>query len=187
MTGGPVAVRTATVPLEEIFPLRRDVLRPGGPEESARFPEDADPDVFHVAAYRPRAAAGEGRDPASGGPVLACITFFPDPLPAEAARAAGLPAGGPAARTAYRFRGMATAPEVRGQGCGRAVLEAGIAELRRRGVRAVWCNGRTPAAAFYERQGFTRAGEEFVLEPAGPHHVFVKDLAGRTRAPSPAP
>ena len=192
MTRGPTDVRTAVVPLEDIFALRRDVLRPGGPEESARFPEDADPDVFHIAACRAGPAAGAqspaaGPGAAPGRPVLACITFFPDPLPAGAARVAGLPADGPAARSAYRFRGMAAAPEVRGQGFGHAVLEAGLAELRRRGVHVVWCNGRTPATPFYERQGFTRVGEEFVLEPAGPHYVFVRDLDGRSRPRSAPP
>lgn len=171
MSGGARGVRTGIVPLSEIFALRRDVLRPGAPAEAARFAEDDRPGVFHVAARGPEPAVD-----APAGDVLACITFFPDPLPAEAARAVGLPADGPAARFAHRFRGMASAPEVRGQGYGHAVLEAGLAELRRRGVRVVWCNGRTPATAFYERQGFVRVGEEFVLEPAGPHCVFVRRL-----------
>jgi hypothetical protein len=42
----------------------------------------------------------------------------------------------------------------------------------------VWCNGRTSATGFYEHFGFTAVGEEFTIEPSGPHYVFVtKDLA----------
>lgn len=147
-------MRTAVVPVEEIFALRWAVLRTGMPREAAVYPEDALADAFHVAAYD-----DEGR-------VRACVTFFPDPLPGEAA-------------TAYRFRGMGSAPEVRGLGFGAGALRAGLREAAARGAQLAWCNGRTSATGFYEHFGFTAVGEEFVLEPSGPHFVFVtKDLAG---------
>ncbi|MGP3999483.1 GNAT family N-acetyltransferase [Streptomyces sp. 8N706] len=148
-----MAIPTAVVPVSDIFELRWAVLRAGLPKETAVFPEDSAPDVFHVAAYD------------ATGATRACGTFFPDPLPGSHGR-----------KPAYRFRGLASAAEVRGQGFGQAVLEAGIAEIRARGVEFVWCNGRTPATGFYERQGFTRVGEEFVLDPGGAHYVFVKQL-----------
>ncbi|MER5969439.1 GNAT family N-acetyltransferase [Streptomyces sp. NPDC002055] len=151
-----MAIPTAVVPVSEIFELRRSVLRAGLPAETAVFPEDSDPDVFHIAAYD------------GSGALRACGTFFPDPLPEAAA---------PGGRTpAYRFRGLASDPEVRGQGYGQAVLAAGLAEIGARDVRHVWCNGRTPATGFYQRQGFTRLGEEFVLDPGGAHYVFVREL-----------
>jgi GNAT superfamily N-acetyltransferase len=144
-------VRTAVVPVEEIFALRWAVLRTGMPREAAVYPEDSRGSTFHMAAYDT-----EGR-------VRGCATFFPDPLPGETA-------------PAYRFRGMGTAPEVRGRGFGAAVLEAGLRECADRGAGLVWCNGRTSATGFYERLGFTATGEEFTVEPSGPHYTFVTEV-----------
>ncbi|PGH50513.1 GNAT family N-acetyltransferase [Streptomyces sp. Ru87] len=173
-----MGIRTEVVPVAEIFDLRWAVLRAGMPRESAVFAEDSGPEVFHIAAYDGD-APGRAR-------VLGCVTFFPDPLPPRAAAAAasgavrrgaadgGARGGGPG--TAYRFRGMASAPGVRGEGYGAAVLRAGLAEAAARGASAVWCNGRSPARGFYEHHGFTAVGEEFVIETAGPHYVFVARL-----------
>lgn len=150
----PGPARTAVVPVEEIFALRWAVLRTGMPREAAIYPEDARADTFHIAAYDAQ------------GAVRGCATFFPDPLPGESA-------------AAYRFRGMGSAPEVRGLGFGAGALKAGLAECAARGAQIVWCNGRTSATGFYESQGFTAIGEEFVLEPSGPHYIFVtKELPG---------
>jgi GNAT superfamily N-acetyltransferase len=145
-------MRTAVVPVEEIFALRWAVLRTGRPRETAVYPEDARADVFHIAAYD------------DAGAVQGCVTFFPDPLAGEDG-------------TAFRFRGMGSAPEVRGQGYGAAALTAGLREAAARGAELVWCNGRTSATGFYEHFGFTAVGPEFTLEPSGPHYIFVtKDL-----------
>ncbi|MEU6850334.1 GNAT family N-acetyltransferase [Actinacidiphila alni] len=149
--------RVAAVPVEEIFALRWAVLRDGQPRESAVYPEDSREGTFHIAAYD------------GAGAVRGCATFFPQALPGE--EGAGAP-------PAYRFRGMASAPEARGQGFGAAALSAGLREAAARGAVLAWCNGRTSAAGFYEHFGFTAVGEEFVIEPIGPHYVFVtKDLA----------
>jgi GNAT superfamily N-acetyltransferase len=154
-------MRTALVPVEEIFALRWAVLRTGMPRETAVYPEDSRGDVFHIAAYDDE------------GAVRGCVTFFPDPLPAFGW---GDPQPGEGGR-AYRFRGMGSASEVRGQGFGAAALKAGLRECAARGAEVVWCNGRTSATGFYEHTGFTAIGEEFMLEPSGPHYVFVtKDL-----------
>ncbi|MER7396498.1 GNAT family N-acetyltransferase [Streptomyces sp. NPDC000151] len=147
-----MAIRTNAVPRAEIFDLRRSVLRPGLPAEAALYPEDADPGVFHMAAY-------------DGDAVAACATFFPDPVPGEEA----VPA--------YRFRGMASSPEARGRGFGAAVLRAGVEEAARRGAERVWCNGRVAARGFYKRMGFTTDGETFEIAPSGAHHRFVLKIA----------
>lgn len=147
--------RTAVVPVEEIFELRWRVLRPGLPRKSAIFLEDGHPLAFHMAAY------GDGGD--GGDEVVACVTLFPEQLPGDGA-------------IAYRIRGMASAPEVRGRGYGAALLHAALEQARQRGAELVWCNGRTSARGFWEGQGFMAVGEEFVLEPAGPHFLFVAKL-----------
>jgi len=134
----------------EIFDLRRAVLRPGLPPAASVYPEEGHPETFHLAA----------RDPHTGA-VIGCATFFPQELD-----------GGPA----WRFRGMATTAERRGQGIGAAILRHGVAEVARRGGRLVWCNGRTSAGGFYERNGFARRGAEFDVPPLGPHFVFVRSI-----------
>ncbi|MDT0443895.1 MULTISPECIES: GNAT family N-acetyltransferase [unclassified Streptomyces] len=145
-------IRTAVVPLADIFALRHRVLRPGLARATAEFAEDGRSGTFHLAAY-------EGDAPE----VLGCITLFPDPLPGTSA-------------TAHRFRGMASAPEARGRGYGAAVLAAATAEAAARGAELLWCNGRLAARGFYERQGFAAMGEEFVIEGVGPHLVFVRKI-----------
>jgi GNAT superfamily N-acetyltransferase len=134
----------------KIFDLRRSVLRPHLPPAASEYPEEGHPDTFHLAARDPRT-----------GKVIGCATFFPQPLDGE---------------QGWRFRGMATVAELRGRGIGAAVLRHGIAEVARRGGRLVWCNGRTVAAGFYERNGFTRRGPQFDVPPLGPHYVFVRYL-----------
>lgn len=143
-------MRIEPVPVAEIFDLRWSVLRAGLPRETAVYPEDALPGTFHLAAY----------DDADR--VMGCVTFFPDPLD-------GTPA--------HRFRGMASDPEVRGQGYGAAVLRAGLAECAARGATLVWCNGRTSARGFYEHLGFKAVGDEFTTPPTHvPHYVFTYDV-----------
>jgi GNAT superfamily N-acetyltransferase len=168
-------MRTAVVPVEEIFALRWAVLRTGMPRETAVYPEDSRGDTFHIAVYDDEAGdegsgGGSGGGSAEagneGGPgtVKGCVTFFPDPMPGETA-------------LAYRFRGMGSAPEVRGRGYGAAALNAGLREAAARGAELGWCNGRTSATGFYEHLGFTAIGEEFTIQPSGPHYIFVtKDL-----------
>lgn len=134
----------------EIFDLRRSVLRPHLPPEASVYPEEGHPQTFHLAA----------RDEQTGA-VIGCATFFPQPLDGE---------------PGWRFRGMATTADLRGRGIGAAVLERGVAEVDRRGGRLVWCNGRTSATGFYERNGFTRRGAEFDVPPLGPHYVFVRHI-----------
>jgi GNAT superfamily N-acetyltransferase len=136
----------------EILALRRAVLRPNLPPETAEYPEDENHDVIHLAA----------RD--ETGTVIGCVTFFGEPT-------LYVPDA-----TGWRFRGMATAPEHRNRGLGGELLEAGVAEVASRGATAAWCNGRSAAANFYRRHGFVSHGPEFNLEPAGLHYVFVRIL-----------
>lgn len=142
-------MRIEQVPLEEIFELRWSVLRTGLPRATAQYPEDADPRVFHLAARE------------SGGTVVCCGTFFPEPLD-------GTPA--------WRLRGMATSPERRGQGIGGRLLEAGVAAVAARVGRLLWCNGRVSAADFYQRHGFVITGRAFDVPPIGPHHLFIRHI-----------
>lgn len=80
---------------------------------------------------------------------------------------------GPAA---WRIRGMATAPELRGRGAGTLVLDALVRHAVARGASRIWCNARVPARSLYERAGFEVASEEFEVPEIGPHYVMEKPV-----------
>ncbi|HEX4036376.1 MAG TPA: GNAT family N-acetyltransferase [Solirubrobacteraceae bacterium] len=73
---------------------------------------------------------------------------------------------------AWRIRGMATTPAVRGRGAGSAVLEALVEHAAASGAQRVWCNARTPARSLYERAGLRVVSEQFELPAIGPHYVM---------------
>lgn len=66
---------------------------------------------------------------------------------------------------------MATDPEYRGRGLGRAMLEfAESAVARAMGVNVFWCNAREAAVGFYEKAGWRRVSELFMVEGVWPHY-----------------
>jgi YbgC/YbaW family acyl-CoA thioester hydrolase len=67
---------------------------------------------------------------------------------------------------------MATLATVRGAGLGRAVLGALVNAARERGDREVMLHAQASAVPFYDRNGFTRSGVEFV--EAGLPHVEMQ-------------
>lgn len=76
----------------------------------------------------------------------------------------------------WRVRGMAVAPQTRGRGAGRAILDALIEHARAQAARAVWANVRTPARSLYARAGMRVVSEEFELPQIGPHVVMRLEL-----------
>ena len=132
--------------------LRRCVLRAGTPVADPHFPEDERADTFHLAARRDQRVVG-------------VITFTSEPAPSRP--------GAPAAR----LRGMATDPDARGTGAGRALFEAGVERLRAAGVTVVWAKARDSALGFYERMGMHVEGDGYITEETGlAHHTVVMDI-----------
>ncbi len=87
-------------------------------------------------------------------------------------------AGLPVARHRVRLAaaGMATDPEVRGLGAGRALVAEGLVQISRAGADLVWCDARVSAAGFYERIGFSPVTEPYDMPPVGLHVGMVLDL-----------
>jgi predicted GNAT family N-acyltransferase len=70
---------------------------------------------------------------------------------------------------------MAVRASYRSRGVGRALLQALLAEARRRGMREVVLHAQTHALRFYEVQGFVADGPEF--DEAGiPHRRMSQAL-----------
>ncbi len=76
----------------------------------------------------------------------------------------------------WRLRGMASHPDVRGQGYGALALTVTMDHARERGGRRMWANARTGALGFYLRHGFVTRGEEFDVPRIGPHYLIWRDL-----------
>lgn len=58
------------------------------------------------------------------------------------------------ARPAWRLRGMAVHPAVRGMGFGRVLVQICVRHAEARGAALVWCTARESAYRFYEKLGF---------------------------------
>lgn len=135
----------------EVYPLRHAILRPNRPLEDCEFPGDSDRETVHFAAY-------------SGDTIVGIASVYRQPCPVDDSL------------SAWRLRGMATAPEVRGKGIGQRLLSVCLAHVESRGGRLAWCNARTPAVGFYERFGFACIGGEFELEGIGPHFLMIRSF-----------
>lgn len=146
----PPPPRAEPIAARDTRPLRQRVLRPHQAVRDCGFPGDDAAAAAHVGVRR-------------GGALGAVGSVLPEEE--TTGRAPGIP---------WRIRGMAVAPEARGEGLGRAVLAALLAHVRGEGGEAVWCNARTTAAGFYTAHGFRVVGAPFELPRIGPHVVMVR-------------
>jgi GNAT superfamily N-acetyltransferase len=145
----------ALVEAASVRSLRHEVLRPGRPAGDAVFCGDDHPLAAHAAIRGTGGLPGQREHDAS---IVAVGTVYPCPPPWQPARADG-----------WRIRGMATRPDARGQGLGRAVLGRLLVHVAEHGGGLVWCNARAAAAGLYRREGFLVHGEEFEVQGIGPH------------------
>lgn len=154
----PAAVPTAEpVSAAAVCLLRTRILRPTWADRLATYPEDDAPGTVHLASRR-------------GGEVVGVGTIYPE-APPEVHRG-DIPDAAYAPGAAYRLRGMATDPAVRGAGYGAAVLQACFDTVRQSGAGYLWCNARLLAVPFYERLGMACVGPEFDIPEIGPHYVM---------------
>jgi GNAT superfamily N-acetyltransferase len=138
-----IEIRRATA--DEVRPLRRDVLRPGGTLDPP--PYDLAPATIHIGAF-------------DDGAVVGCVTIFPAPLDDEP--------------LAWQLRGMAVDPAYQGQGIGRLVLDAATDAAESADVPLIWANGRVSALPFYRRLGWVAIGEVFPYGPANIDHMVIR-------------
>lgn len=150
-----LAVQQVAAPV--VRPLRAQVLRPGQPPDALVYDGDGHPLALHAAAY-------------DGARLAGIATIYPEPPP-ETLHGT-IPAAAFASGAAFRLRGMATHPDLRQRGLGRALLEACFAHARDHGAAYLWCNARLTAVKFYERLGMATVGHEFDIPGIGPHYVM---------------
>lgn len=138
------------VPATDVHPLRHRVLRPHQTLADCVWAQDNDPDTAHFAAESDGRIVG-----------IASIAICPRE-------------GDPP--NTWRLRGMATVPELQGQGIGEQVLSSCLDHAKRQGGALMWCNARTGALGFYRKYGFETVGEEFDVKGVGPHYVMIRRL-----------
>ena len=141
----------------ETIAVRWPVLRPGFPRETAIFDGDDAPGTLHFGAF-------------VGDRLVGVASIYLVPYPEKIAAQPGV-------SPAFQLRGMATLPEVRGAGFGKALLNACVAAARENGAAILWCNARTSAADFYAKNGWRFEGEEFDIPTVGPHFRMSRALA----------
>lgn len=132
----------------ETRPLRELVLRPRRPPADSVYPGDDDPTTVHLAAY-------------SDGRLVGIASLYREDR-----------TGGDPSTPGWRLRGMASAPDLRGTGIGRALLRRSLDHVARSGGGELWCNARTPVASFYAKHGFEVVSEPFDIPGIGPHVVM---------------
>lgn len=149
------------IPAGATHDLRRRVLRPDQRAGELVRPGDDDPLAAHFGAFE-------------GERLVSIATVMREPEPDDVP-SAHVPRP-PALRGDWRIRGVATEPDARGRGHGRAVIQACIEHAARHGGTLVWLNGRVSSEAFYRALGFAPRGEPFDTPPSGLHLRFQRPL-----------
>lgn len=129
--------------------MRRAILRPD-PALAIDFPLDDDPKTAHFGA-------------ALAGDLVGLATVCPQAPPGEVGA------------VAWQLRAIGVYKTARGQGVGKALVEACLAYVSSQEGRMLWASGRTGALAFYRAMGFRQRGEEYVTE-TGPHVLVWRDV-----------
>jgi GNAT superfamily N-acetyltransferase len=137
------------VSAEAVRPIRQQVLRPSQTIEEMIWAHDLEPSTKHFAAL-------------DGERIIGIVTAYPAEMPEKPDK------------RGWQFRGMATLPDVRGQGIGKALITKCLEAAN--GAELLWCDARISAMPFYEKLGFQKIGESFEKPMAGPHWRMYRDL-----------
>lgn len=140
-------MRIRFIKASDTHALRHRVLRPHQPIEEVDFPNDRNPDSFHLGAF-------------IGEHLIGVASFYRE----RSEQLLGW--------KQYRLRGMATHPDFQGQGVGRRLVRFALEHLRAQRADLLWCNARVGAAPFYQKLGFHTHGEAFDIAGVGPHYLM---------------
>ena len=151
MCGNEGDLRISRVAARELHELRRRVLRGNNPATSVADARDEETTALHFGGW-------------IGERLVVSASFYPTEAPVNSE----LPS--------FQLRYMATDFDVQGLGYGARVLEAAEGELRQRGARQLWANGRDTALGFYLATGWNTIEGSQHLSPETqlPHTVIYK-------------
>ena len=140
-------IKIQEISAEQTRPVRQQVLRPHQAASELVYPGDDASDSFHLGAMQ-------------DSELLAILSMYFSPKPESTSNA-------------WRIRGMASAPAIRGTGYGRLLVEVARDKAWAIERAPIWCNARESAFGFYEKLGFVIEGGIFKIEGIGPHAVMV--------------
>lgn len=143
------------VDVDQVRPLRTNVLRPGYEEgRLLEYEGDEGQGAHHFAAVDSDEQI-----------VVGVVSYLLEPLPIDGESAE------------VRLRGMAIAEELRGQGVGSHLLSVSLSSvaLYYPGFR-VWAAARIAVTEFYARHGFESVGPRFEMPSVGPHQRMFRSL-----------
>ncbi|RXV69615.1 GNAT family N-acetyltransferase [Burkholderia stabilis] len=133
MTPGDTLFTIASIEAVQTHPLRATILL-NGDLNACELAGDHAATTLHVGV----------RDDRSG--IVAVASLCEEPRDDDRAR------------PAWRLRGMAVDPAVRGMGFGRVLVQVCVRHAEERGAALVWCTARESAYRFYEKLGFVSDG-----------------------------
>jgi GNAT superfamily N-acetyltransferase len=132
-----------------VRPMRQQVLRPTRPYAENLYPGDDAAETLHLAAY-------------AEGDVVGSLTTLHQAPPALALD------------TAWRLRGVATLPQVRGQGYGVAMVQTALAHIREQHGTLCWFFAQATAVGFYLKLGFQLdTAQRYTETPFDPTHPMM--------------
>jgi len=138
---------------EETIAVRHPVLRQGRPIEDCYFIGDALSTTVHYGVFEELKLAG-------------IATFLEQNNPQFQGEH-------------LQLRGMAVLDEFKGRGFGKLLLKTGeqLAKTKKKDV--LWFNARESALPFYQKQGYKKVGNSFIIPDVGIHFVMFKNIALR--------
>ena len=134
---------------EDTYALRHSILRPHQSIEQCYYPGDHDKKTGHFGAYVNNELVG----------ILSIYEVSSDLLNHP---------------QSWQLRAMATKETVRGQGCGKALIDAVENYALNFGCNRIWARARKEAIGFYKKSGYETIGAEFFVPDIGPHFLIQK-------------
>ncbi len=147
-------IKIRMISVLQIRKLRAVILRPDQTPEMTAYLGDYAPDTLHLGAFQERRLVG----------IVSIIHQAPSEF------------SGNHMDLIWLLRGMATIPEVRGQGYGSALVRAGCAYIALERGMSLWCDARESASGFYQKLGFKIKGNRFDLPATGMHYRMWRDI-----------
>jgi ribosomal protein S18 acetylase RimI-like enzyme len=135
--------------VNEIIPIRHEILRAGKPITTCHFKGDDNPKTYHFGAYKEDEIVG-------------CVSF----MPKNHSDFIG--------QKPYQLRGMAVLENQQNQSIGLHLLQYAEHDLKNKGVDLIWCNVRIKAIGFYKRQNFETDSKKFTIPEIGEHVLMYK-------------
>lgn len=136
------------VSVDVILPLRDQILIQGTNRTNPWFDDDLADSTYHYAVLLQEQ-------------VIGCVSLMQSELEGE---------------PAYQLRGMAIAPDHQRLGIGRHLLAHVESKIKNMGIPLLWCNARTSAIPFYEKNGWLVVSDEFDIFGVCKHVKMLKPL-----------